>query len=214
MAVGKVSAINNITGTTAVQNVTSTSKNLQNQLLAKQQNLKKITTDSTLSLEEREKQRQKLEKEIEELKRRLEQIQLKAKEAEKSEKEIEEVESEKEVEETKEEKKEDVSAFVKEEEIKKQEQIPAEDVQKILHHNLYLKDEMVEQGVAYDKENTVRLLYAEIHQDEIRGMDTSSKEEDVKELQEKENFWEESKNKKLEDEKSKVINPDMQVVIS
>lgn len=215
MAVGKVNAIHTITGTTAVQNVTSASKNLQNQLLAKQQNLKKVTKDSSLSLEEKEKQRQKLEKEIEELKRRLEQIRLKAKETEKTEKEIAEVESEKEIEETKEEKKENVSTFIKKEEsLKQQEQISVEDVQKILHHNLYLKDEMVEQGVAYDKENTVRILNAEIHQDELRGLDTSSKKEKVKEIQEKQNFWEESKHKRVEEEKSRIISADMQVIIS
>lgn len=215
MAVGKVGRINNISGTTQVSNISSTSKNLQSQLLAKQQNLKKLSTDSSLSLEEKEKQRQKLEKEIEELKRRLEKMRLEAKEAEKTEEEIEKVESEKKVEETKEEKEVGKTDFMKkEEEHKIQEQIPVEDVQKILHHNLYLKDEMVEQGVAYDKENTIRLISSEMNQDELRGLDTSSKEEQVKEIREKEIFWEDVKKEKTTEQKAPIVSPDMQVVIS
>lgn len=217
MAIGKVNRVNNISASTPVSNTTSISKNLQNQILAKQQNLKKLSTDSQLSVEEKEKQRQELQKEIEELERKLEQIQLKSKEAEKMEKEVEKVESEDEIEKAAEEKEYNREVFAskeKEDNQKNKEPIPVEDVQKILHHNLILKDEMVQQGVAYDKENTVRILLAEINQDEIRGLDTSAKEEEIKEIREKEIFWRDVKNKNNEIEKSKIVNPDMQVVIS
>lgn len=214
MAIGKINRVSNVTASTPVSNTTSISKNLQSQILAKQQNLKKLSTDSALSAEEKAKQTQELQKEIEALKRRLEQIEMKSKE---SEKEVEKVEAKEEVEKVSEEKenKEDVSFVPKREDTQKtQEAISVEDAQNILHYDLSLKNEMIEQGASYDKENTVRLLSAEIHQDEIRGLDTSKKEEDLKELREKENFWADAKNKKTEQENAAITNPDMQVVIS
>ena len=85
MAIGRIEPIRSTTPSTAVTSVASASKTLQNQLLMKQQNLKKLSTDSTLSIDEKEKQRQELQKEIEELKRKLEQMRLKQEETKKAE---------------------------------------------------------------------------------------------------------------------------------
>ena len=216
MAIGKIERINATTPSTAVSSVTSASKNLQSQILMKQQNLKKLSTDSNLSIDEKEKQRQKLQKEIEELKRKLEQMRLKQEETEKAKEaeEQKEVEMEK-VSETKTEKEENYTFAVDKSEEHKKEvvELTADEVQKILDTNLFLKEEMVQQGVEYDQKNTVRILSSEIRQDEIHGSDTTEKEEELKELQKKENFWVEAKNNEKQPEKQPIVSPDMQVVI-
>lgn len=216
MAIGRIEPISSSTPTTAISNVTSASKNLQNQILLKQQNLKKLSSDSNLSVDEREKQRQELQKEIEELKRKLEQMRLKQEETEKT-KEAEqkkELELEKASETQKEKEENNTSAVHKSEEHKRENiELSANEVQKILDTNLFLKEEMVQQGVEYDQQNTMRVLTSEIKQDELYGVDTSSKEEQLKELQEKENFWLDAKYKNQKQETPPLINPDMQVVI-
>lgn len=216
MAIGRIERINPTTPSTAVSSVTSASKNLQNQILMKQQNLKKLSTDSNLSIDEKEKQRQKLQKEIEELKRKLEQMRLKQEETKKEEeaKQQKEVELEK-ASETKTEKEENYTFAVDKSVEHKQEtmELSADEVQKILDTNLFLKEEMVQQGVDYDKKNTVRVRSSEIKQDELHGLDTTEKEEELKELQEKENFWADAKNKQNQTEKQPIVSPDMQVVI-
>jgi len=209
MAIGKVNRVNSYATSTATSNIANTSKNLQTQLLTKQQNLKKLSTDSGVRIEEKEKQRQELEREIEELERRIKQLQLK-KETEKVEKEVE---LNDEVEEVRKENNMDVSTSeAKDKEPKEISSLSAEDAQKILHHNYFLKDTMVEQGVTYDKENKMRILSAEIKQDEMRGFDTTSKKEKLEAMREDENFWADAKNEKQDS--SSIINPDAQVIIS
>lgn len=216
MAIGKIEPINSTTPSASVSSVTTASKTLQSQIQMKQQTLKKLSSDSNLSINEREKARQELEKEIEALKRKLEQMRLKQEEEKKSEKAEQKKEAELEkVSETQTEKEENNTTAVKKSEEHKQEtiELSAKEVQKILDTNLFLKDEMVQQGVEYDKQNNVRILTAEIDQDEIYGQDTSSKEEELKELREEENFWQEAKNKENKQEPQPVVHPDMQVVI-
>lgn len=216
MAIGRIEPISSATPSTTVTSVSSASKNLQNQLLIKQQNLKKLSSDSKLSADEKEKQRLELQKEIEELKRKLEQMRLKQEETQKAEeaKQKKEVELEKAVE-TQEEKKETEATASsnmledKNEEIK----LSANEVQKMLDTKLFLKEEMVQQGVEYDKKNTVRVLSSEIRQDEIHGSDTSEKKEELKELMKEKNFWTDAKYKDKEPEIPPIIHPDMQVVI-
>ena len=216
MAIGKIEPIKSTTPTTSVSSVTSASKSLQNQIQMKQQTLKKLSNDSSLSVNEREKERQELEKEIEALKRKLEQMRLKQEEAQKTEQaeQKKEIDLEK-VSESQTEKEENNNTAVQKSEEHKKEtiEISAEEAQKILDTNLFLKEEMVQQGVEYDKQNNVRVLTAEIKLDEIHGEDTSAKEEQLKELQEKENYWLDAKNKNDKQEPKTLISPDMQVVI-
>ncbi|MBQ6843554.1 MAG: FlxA-like family protein [Agathobacter sp.] len=217
MAIGKIQPIKSTAPITSVSSVTSASKTLQNQLQLKQQTLKKLSNDSNLTIDEKEKERQELQKEIEALKRKLEQMRLKQEEAQKSEKAEQKKETELEkVSKTQTEKEENnATAVQKSEEHKKETiEISAEDAQKILDTNLFLKEEMVQQGVEYDQQNNVRVLTAEIKLDEIHGEDTSEKKEQLKELQEKENFWLDAKNNKEKEQKPQpLISPDMQVVI-
>lgn len=216
MAIGKIEPIKSTTPSTSVSSVTSASKTLQNQIQMKQQTLKKLSNDSSLSVNEKEKERQELEKEIEALKRKLELMRLKQEEAQKTEKaeQKKEVDLEK-VSETQTEKEENNTAAIQKSEEHKKEslEISAEEAQKILDTNLFLKEEMVQQGVEYDQQNKVRVLTAEIKLDEIHGEDTTSKEEGLKELQRKENYWLDAKNKDTKQELQTLISPDVQVVI-
>lgn len=216
MAIGRIEPISNVTPSTTVTSVTSASKNLQNKLLMKQQNLKKLSSDSSLSIDEKEKQRQELQKEIEELKRKLEQMRLKQEETEKAE----QAEQKKELDieratETQEEKKENetTASYEMYEDKQNAIELSADEVQKMLDTNLLLKEDMIQQGAEYDQQNKVRVLSSEIRQDEIHGADASSKKEELKELREKENFWVEAKYKNKEPEVPPIVSPDMQVVI-
>ena len=216
MAIGKIEPVNTTTPVTSVSNATNTSKNLQNQIQLKQQSLKELSNDSSLSISEKEKTRQKIEKEIEALERKLEQLRLRQEDAKKSEeaKQKKEADLEK-VSETQTEKEENhTSAVQKIEENKKETvDLSAKEVQKMLDTNLFLKNEMIQQGVEYDQQNNVRVLTAEIKLDELHGEDTSEKEEQLKEMQEKEKLWRDAQNKKTQQEPQPLIHPDMQVVI-
>lgn len=217
MAIGRIEPIRSTTPSTAVSSVASASKNLQNQILIKQQNLKKLSTDSSLSIDEKEKQRQELQKEIEELKRKLEQMRLKQEETKKAEesKKRKDLEIE-EASETQTEKQENHTSAVEESEEHKHEmtELSANEVQKMLDTNFVLKEEMVQQGAAYDRENTVRILSSEIKQDELYGTDTSAKEERLDTIRDKGSFWTDAKYKAQEPETPPLIHPDVQVVIN
>ena len=202
MAIGRVQRITNTTPSAAVSSITNTSKSLQNQLQIKQQNLKKLSTDSHMSIDEKEKERQELQKEIEELKRKLEQMRLKQEEQEKTEKSEQKKEINlEEAAKTESEKAENETNSVKatEEEKLERKELSASEVQQMLDSNIALKEDMVQQGVQYDLENNMRVLSSEIKQDERREVDTSSKKEDKKELRDRENFWVEMQKPKLED---------------
>lgn len=216
MAIGKIEPIRSTTPSTAVSSVASASKNLQNQILMKQQNLKKLSTDSSLSIDEKEKQRQELQKEIEELKRKLEQMRLKQEETKKAEEAKEQKDIEiKEASETQTEKQENHDSAVEASEEHKREtvELSANEVQKMLDTNFVLKEEMVQQGAAYDRENTVRVLSSEIKQDELYGTDTSAKEERLDVIQDKGHFFTDAKYKNKTLENPSLIHLDAQVVI-
>ena len=93
MTIGKINQISDIATSTQASGNSNASKTLESQLLVKQQNLRKLSTDSRLSVEEKEKQRQELQNEIEELKRKMEMLQLKSEET-KSGKEVERIKKE------------------------------------------------------------------------------------------------------------------------
>lgn len=221
MAIGKVEPINAISSSNAVSAINNTSKNLQNQIQTKEQNLNRLSTDSKLSREEKEKKRQELQKEIEELNRRLELMRLKKEEAEKKA----EVKQEKEADRKEKIQEElstdkfstDSSKTVDFSDPKKEEEKPmdmsVQDVQHMLHSNLNLRNDLIENGTDFDKQNTVRVLKTEIQQDDLRGMDTSSKKEDLQELREKENFWIEARNEAYQKQRETSVALDIQLSI-
>lgn len=191
MNIGKVSQINSVTPTNAVSSITNRTKNIQNQIMSKEQNLNRLSTDSQLSMEEKAKKRQELQKEIAELNRKLELMRAEQEEAEKKaemKKEQEELLKEESLEKTSDSKASgDPSKTEKDK--TKQEDLSIQDVQKMLSTNMTLRNDLIENSANYDKENTVRVLKAEIKLDELHGADTKSKKEELSELREKENFW-------------------------
>lgn len=213
MAVGKVTPVSSITPSSAVVSVTSRSKSIQNQIQAKEQNLNRLSTDTKLSIQEKEKKRQELQKEIEELNRKLELMRMEKKEEEKKaemKKEREELIEEQSPEKTSESKASKSTSSEskatenkasdtshantsKPEEESITEEISIEDVQNMLSSNMTLHESLIENSADFDRENTVRLLQSEIKLDELHGMNADSKEEQLEELREKENFWIEAK---------------------
>ena len=215
MTIGKMNKISDIATSTQASGNSNASKTLESQLLVKQQNLRKLSTDSRLSVEEKEKQRQELQNEIEELKRKMEMLQLKSEET-KSGEEVERIKKEEHdisIEEKEDEEATKVS-IKEEDEQEKQEAASLEDVQKMFQQNILLKDEMLQQEADNGKKNSIRIKESEIHQDEIFGSDTTSKRKQLKAFQEKENFWISAKNEKAKQENIATVSPDVKVIIS
>ena len=162
-------------------------------------------------------------KEIEMLERKLEQLRQKQEEEKSAEKakENKEVEA-KEVGKTEAEK--EVTNKTSEKEATQQDQehkteikeLSLDDVKEILDNNFTLKETMIEQGAAYDKENYVRQLTSEINQDQLLGSDTTSKEAELETLLTQENHWQNAKanQAKSEQEPAPLIHPDAQVSIT
>ena len=221
MAIGSVQRISAATPSSAVTSAANASKTLQSQLQMKQQGLKKISNDASLSAEEKIKQEQAYQNEIEALKRKLEQLRQKQEEAKSAEKatpnteaeieKLDKAEAEKDVKDKNSEEKAVQEAEQEKQEVK---ELAPEEVQKILDANFSLKETMIEQGVAYDKENNVRRLSSEIRQDGLLNSDTSSKEEELKKLQTQENHWQNAKAEQAAPEPQHLIHPDVQVSIS
>lgn len=216
MAIESIQRISMATPSSAITSSMTASKTLQSQLQMKQQSLKKLSNDASLSAEEKAEQERAYKAEIEILERKLEQLRQKQKE----EKAAEKVEENTKVE--KSESKKDATEKTtnetsveqdQQEEIKVSE-LSLDEVKEILDSNFTLKETMIEQGVAYDKENYVRRLTAEIKQDQLLNVDTSSKEAELEKLQTQENHWQNAKAKQAASEPTPFIHPDVQVSIN
>ena len=77
-------SINRVMPATPVTSTSDASKNLQNQLMSKEQNLSQISNDASLDAREKAKKQQELQREIEELNRKLELMRIRQEENEKS----------------------------------------------------------------------------------------------------------------------------------
>ena len=217
MAIESIQRISMAAPSSAVTSLTTASKTLQSQLQMKQQNLKKLSNDASLSLEEKAKQEQAYKAEIEMLKRKLEQLRQKQKEEKaKENREVETKELDKtQMEKDQADKTSDEKAVQQNDQHNQEiKELSLDEVQKILDDNFTLKETMIEQGAAYDKENYVRRLTAEINQDELLGSDTSDKEAELEKLLTQENHWQNAKMKQTTEEPAPLIHPDVQVSIS
>ena len=221
MSIGKVERVSPVTSSNAVSAIHNTSKNLQNQIQTKEQNLNRLSTDSKLSREEKEKKRQELQKEIEELNRKLELMRLKQEEAEKKEKteqeketaRKEEIEGETTTDKFSLESLSPLEVTKSENEEETQKDMSVQDAQNMLHQNFNLRNDLIENSTDFDKQNTIRILKTEIQQDELRGQDTDSKKEDLQELREKENFWIEARNEAYQKQREHSVALDIQLSI-
>lgn len=221
MNVGKITSnqINPIPVTSTAAS-TSNSKNIQNQISAKQQHLSSLSTDSKLDASEKEKKRREIQKEIDELNRKLELARMKQEEdAKKAAQKQQKADAQKEQliteindkstettklysDKTKTEKVSDEKQTNEAKEIeteKKQKQIDMaiEDVQKMLSADYELQKELSQKHVDDQIDSTVKVIKSEIKQDQFYETDTSHKEAELETIQAKENFWTEEAQKKL-----------------
>ena len=176
--VNRVMPSASVTPTTAVSDA---GKNLQNQIMSKEQNLSKISNDASLDAREKAKKRQELQREIEELNRKLELMRIRQEENEKSAKakaaktDVLKEESVKQTDDK------EVSDAITENEISKPhpEAITVDDVKNILSSNLILQDELIQQNVSINRETTERIMQSEIRQDALYGNDTAAQKEEL-----------------------------------
>lgn len=157
------------------------SKNLQNQIMSKEQNLSKISNDASLDAREKAKKRQELQREIEELNRKLELMRIRQEENEKAAK----------------------AKAAKADMIKEQSSLNSDDneradiyaedkvsksfpdktdidvIKSVLTSNLILQDELIQQNISTDEENITRIMQSEIRQDALYGNDTANQKEEM-----------------------------------
>lgn len=194
MAISKAGlniSIPNTTLSTGSAVVDSESKNLQNQLMSEQRRLKQLSSDSEMSAEEKEKERQEIQQQIAELNRKLrmermeqkEEVKKAAKEREQKsiqQKELHEevaIKSQKETENSKEVKKEMQDSG-----------LSVQDVRIMFAADSLLQQERIRVSADRVKESREGVLEAEIQLDSIHGNDTESKKEELSALRKESAF--------------------------
>lgn len=223
-----MNSISSITPTaaTAGTSTNSDTKNIQTQISSKQQHLKQISSDDTITATEKEEKRRELQKEIDELNRKLEQKKQeqeeKAKEAARKqaqaaarkEERLEQTTSDSDVKNTaskvssaeaeaaqKDDQRIDAAKTDAIEDEQKRADISIKELQQMLSADYLLQKEIVQEQVDTTKENTINVLESEIKRDQIYGADTTKKEAELKTLQQKENFWSDAQNQSQEAQK-------------
>ena len=196
--------INNVS-TNSLSIASAESKTLQTQIAGKQQSLNKLTSDAKMTVSEKEKERRKINQEIAELNRKLRQEQLKEQE---DSRELKKEQEKKKI--IKEEllqelnpKKEDTSASSSEsqedtahEDTSATTDIPVVTLKNVLSADSSIKLSKVEEQVSRNADGRQDILAAEIKSDELYGMDTSSKQEELSAMRRHKPFMIESLHKK------------------
>jgi len=195
----------NTVSTNSLSVASAESKTLQTQIAGKQQSLNKLTSDAKMTVSEKEKERRKIKQEIAELNRKLRQEQLKEQE---DSRELKKEQEKKKI--IKEEllqelnpKKEDTSASSSEsqEDIAQEDtsattDIPVVTLKNVLSADSSIKLSKVEEQVSRNADGRQDILAAEIKSDELYGMDTSSKQEELSAMRRHKPFMIESLHKK------------------
>jgi len=196
--------INNVS-TNSLSIASAESKTLQMQIAGKQQSLNKLTSDAKMTVSEKEKERRKINQEIAELNRKLRQEQLKEQE---DSRELKKEQEKKKI--IKEEllqelnpKKEDTPASSSEsqedtaqEDTSATTDIPVVTLKNVLSADSAIKLSKVEEQISRDMEGRQDILAAEIQSDELYGMDTTAKKEELSNMRRKEPFQIESLHQK------------------
>lgn len=197
----------NTVSTNSLSVASAESKTLQTQIAGKQQSLNKLTSDAEMTVSEKEKERRKINQEIAELNRKLRQEQLKEKE---DSRELKKEQEKKKI--IKEEllqelnpKKENTSASASSSESQKDSgredtssvtDIPVVTLKNVLSADSAIKLSKVEEQVSRNADGRQDILAAEIKSDELYGMDTSSKQEELSAMRRHKPFMIESLHKK------------------
>jgi len=190
-------AINSISLNKVAANVTSPvvsstdteTKSIQNQITNKQQSLKRLTSDTEMSAEEKAKEQQEIRKQIAELNRKLRMLQMEKEEEAKEAKKEQEQKNVSDENEAKEVSKEKSDKSISDENIKEQQKktnIPPQNIQKMLEADNLLQKERIQQNVYQEKELAKDMLETEIKSDEFYGNDTTVKKQELSDLMKKE----------------------------
>lgn len=168
-----------------ISKVETETKNIQNQIMNKQQNLKRISSDGKMSVEEKAKESQEIQKQIEELNRKLRMLQ------QEREEEVKEAEKKQEQKaELNEERAKDTAGKALDENdlakdvegFKEPVSVSPQNVQKMLEGSSVIQKERIQQSVSNQKELAVNVLESEIELDKGRGTDTTAKEAELADL--------------------------------
>ena len=218
MAIEKIT-LNKVTPATAPTPETasatqSKSKTIQSEITRKQQHMKKLSSDSSMTATEIEQKRRELQKEIDELNRKLELMRQEQKqEDEKAAKErIQKADRQKELREqattSKIQEADSKTANTAKEDEKRTEpeknasntsiatqkkrepvSMSAKEVHEMLSAENLIQKERVQESVKTKTEGTIHVIESEIKQDKGYGSDTSAKEAELDSIRQKENFW-------------------------
>lgn len=211
----------NTVSTNSLSVASAESKTLQTQIAGKQQSLNKLTSDAEMTVSEKEKERRKINQEIAELNRKLRQEKLKEQE---DSRELKKEQEKKKI--IKEEllqelnpKKEDTPASSSEsqedtaqEDTSAATDIPVVTLKNVLSADSAIKLSKVEEQISRDMEGRQDILAAEIQSDELYGMDTTAKKEELSNMRRKEPFQIESLHKK-EDNSIPTMNLGAKIII-
>ena len=187
-----ISAISNYSNISATKAAASDagSKSLQTQLASKEQSLNQLSSNSKLTAEEKEKERQKLQQQIDELNRKLQILKLKE-ENEKAaqEKQIQQNTSHEKVVQEKESQEktlQDVpdTADDDSESVSNDKQA-VQDILKTLSSNSFLQKHRIENQVAEQKINEKNILKSEIKLNELHNIDNTYQEKELDALHKK-----------------------------
>lgn len=215
MPITRITKVSSHMTSSAMPPSDNASRNIQNQIAVKQQRLNRLSSDSAMSTEEKEKERQKIQKQLAELNRKLRLLQAEQKE------DVEQAAKEQEK-----------KAVLKEEILEKTVQneqsksdspdkpvnnaektdLSPKEIQQLFAADSQLQLERVQGNVTKQKESTENVLEAEIKMDELYGSDTTAKKEELASLRDKENFWTEPK-EQPEEQTSSSINPNAKIII-
>ena len=219
VSIDRISPVSSVPAVSKIS-ADSNTRTIRAQINSKQQHMKKISSDDTITATEKEEKRRQLQKEIDELNRKLElkkqEQEEKAKEAAKKQeqasalkdellkKDIQKEDSLKELESDTQPAEKDTKAETEE---PKHVDMPVSEIQEMLSSEYLVQKEQLQEQVDTKAENAIRVVKSEISQDKIYGSDTTKKETELEALQQKQNFWSDAQKqtKELEIQENKQI---------
>lgn len=233
MAISPVS-LDKISPTTAPLPVASQtsnrSKNIQAEISNKQQRLKHVSSDTTITATEREQKRRELQKEIDELNRKLQQEKLEQREKASEAAKKREAKALRKAEvlnkAASEEKTKPTETDARAVEGEKDTNEPSikdnksnlrdmtvQNIQQMLAADYLIQKERMQEQVSTKQEATKNVLKAEIETDKGYGTDTSRKEAELKAIQQKEKFWSDAQKQAASQTQTQSVNANSKIVV-
>ena len=214
----------------ATSQASNSTNNIQTEITNKQQHLKRVSSDTTITATEREQKRRELQKEIDELNRKLQLEKLEQKEeaAEAAKKrktqelrkaemlnKLTSKENAKPAEtdtRAAEDGKDTNPSSVKDDKPVHQD-MSVQNIQQMLSADYLVQKERMQEQVSTKQEGTKNVLEAEIKQDRSYGTDTSRKEAELKAIQQKENFWSDVQKQATSQAQTQTVNANSKIVV-